>query len=132
MTRPTRPYKPRPTRLPHSLQIEYDQEDDFTDNLIENFDNHFSDDVEDDTTSNDVNYDGVPPLGLQLMTPADVAGRVKSLDEIFSSLHISSPGCQKMLVCHLAKDSAEYRQEPFLGFSTSASAKSAISNTLML
>ena len=28
---------------------------------------------------------------------------MRSLEEMFRSLHISSEGCQKMLVCHLSK-----------------------------
>ena len=42
-------------------------------------------------------------LPLSTVTPAHIEGRVRSLEEIFSSLHISSEGCQKMLVCHLSK-----------------------------
>ena len=38
------------------------------------------------------------------ITPRDVKGRMESLDEILSSLHITSPGCQRRLICHLAKD----------------------------
>ena len=51
-----------------------------------------------------------PSVDLQLtsLTPADLEGRVRSLQEIFSSLHISSPGCQRRLVCHLAKDMEEF------------------------
>ena len=42
-------------------------------------------------------------LPISTVTPADIEGRVRSLEEIFQSLHISSEGCQKMLVCHLSK-----------------------------
>ena len=40
---------------------------------------------------------------MSTVTPADIEGRVRSLEEIFKSLHVSSDGCQKMLVCHLSK-----------------------------
>ena len=39
----------------------------------------------------------------QLTIPKDVSGRLKSLEEIFSSLHVKSDGCRKRFVCHLAK-----------------------------
>ena len=41
--------------------------------------------------------------GYQLTIPRDVSGRLKSLEEIFSSLHVKSEGCRKRFVCHLAK-----------------------------
>ena len=37
------------------------------------------------------------------VTPPDIEGRVRSLEEIFKSLHLSSNGCNNMLVCLLAK-----------------------------
>ena len=40
---------------------------------------------------------------MSTVIPADIDGRVRSLEEIFKSLHVSSDGCQKMLVCHLSK-----------------------------
>ena len=43
------------------------------------------------------------PGGPAGLTPRDVAGRLRSLEEIFSSLHVESAGCRARLVCHLAK-----------------------------
>jgi len=42
------------------------------------------------------------------ITPSDVKGRLGSLDEILGNLHISSPGCQRRLICHLAKDPEKF------------------------
>ena len=42
-------------------------------------------------------------MAYQLSIPKDVTGRLKSLEEIFSSLHVKSEGCRKRFVCHLAK-----------------------------
>ena len=42
-------------------------------------------------------------VAYQLTIPKDVSGRLKSLEEIFSSLHVKSDGCRKRFVCHLAK-----------------------------
>ena len=42
-------------------------------------------------------------MAYQLSIPKDVTGRLKSLEEIFSSLHVKSDGCRKRFVCHLAK-----------------------------
>ena len=49
---------------------------------------------EDNTVENTMAY--------QLSIPKDVTGRLKSLEEIFSSLHVKSDGCRKRFVCHLA------------------------------
>ena len=42
------------------------------------------------------------------LTPSDVKGRIESLDEILTSLHIKTPGCQRRLICHLAKDPEKF------------------------
>ena len=64
------------------------------------FDNEVDYDDYDDNTEENHPFSELP---LSTVTPADIEGRVRSLEEIFSSLHISSEGCQKMLVCHLSK-----------------------------
>ena len=76
----------RPSRLPHSLQ------------------------GTNDVTSNFLGGAGEAGglASLTPVTPADVAGRVRALAEIFSQLHVSSPGCQRMLVCNLAKDPEQF------------------------
>ena len=51
----------------------------------------------------------VDTMASQLTIPKDVSGRLKSLEEIFSSLHVKSEGCRKRFVCHLAK--VRYSQE---------------------
>merc|ERR1711860_16334 len=38
----------------------------------------------------------------------DIEGRVRSLEEIFKSLHLSSNGCKNMLVCLLAKNQEKF------------------------
>ena len=64
------------------------------------FDNGIDfDDYEDNIEENPTFSD----LSISTVTPADIEGRVRSLEEIFTSLHVSSEGCQKMLVCHLSK-----------------------------
>ena len=42
------------------------------------------------------------------VTPSDVTGRLDSLDEILGNLHVSTPGCQRRLICHLAKDPEKF------------------------
>ena len=47
--------------------------------------------------------EGHPLNDISSVTPSDIEGRVRSLEEIFKSLHLSSNGCKTMLVCLLAK-----------------------------
>ena len=47
--------------------------------------------------------EGHPSNDISSVTPSDIEGRVRSLEEIFKSLHLSSNGCKTMLVCLLAK-----------------------------
>ena len=65
------------------------------------FDNGIDfDDYDEDNTEENLTFSELP---ISTVTPADIEGRVRSLEEIFTSLHVSSEGCQKMLVCHLSK-----------------------------
>ena len=73
----------------------------FTDYLFNNgIDYDFDDD--DDNIEENQTFSDIP---ISTVTPADIEGRLRSLEEIFKSLHVSSDGCQKMLVCHLSKES---------------------------
>merc|ERR1711894_294298 len=51
------------------------------------------------------NEEGHP---ISSVAPDSIEGRVRSLEEIFKSLHLTSDGCKEMLVCHLAKDPKEF------------------------
>ena len=66
-------------------------------------DDLFDNDIDFDDDDNFVEDHPFSDIPLSTLTPADIEGRVRSLHEIFQSLHVSSEGCQKMLVCHLAK-----------------------------
>ena len=77
------------------------QQHPLTDYLFNNgIDYDFDDD--DDTIEENQTFSDIP---ISTVTPADIEGRLRSLEEIFKSLHVSSDGCQKMLVCHLSKES---------------------------
>merc|ERR1711976_1095 len=92
----------RSTRKPNSFDIfdDYDFSDNFNGENDSKFD--FNEDEEDTNFLMDVDQQLSP------ITPADVEGRVRSLQEIFDALHVKSPGCQRMLVCHLAKDQEQF------------------------
>ena len=77
------------------------------------FENEVDYDDYDDITEENSPFSDLP---LSTVTPADIEGRVRSLEEIFSSLHISSEGCQKMLVCHLSKVTLFFCQNIFKTF----------------
>merc|ERR1711860_71407 len=47
--------------------------------------------------------EGHPSNDISSVKLPDIEGRVRSLEEIFKSLHLSSNGCKNMLVCLLAK-----------------------------
>merc|ERR1711983_7480 len=49
-----------------------------------------------------------PSSDLSTLTPADIEGRVRSLEQIFKSVNVSSDGCKNMLVCLLAKNEVEF------------------------
>ena len=66
------------------------------------FDNGIDYEVYDDNIEEEENHT-FGDIPISTVTPADIEGRVRSLEEIFKSLHVSSDGCQKMLVCHLSK-----------------------------
>merc|ERR1711894_399364 len=51
------------------------------------------------------NEEGQP---ISSVAPDSIEGRVRSLEEIFKSLHLTSDGCKEMLVCLLAKDPKEF------------------------
>merc|ERR1712150_119775 len=51
------------------------------------------------------NEEGHP---ISSVAPDSIEGRVRSLEDIFKSLHLTSDGCKEMLVCHLAKDPKEF------------------------
>merc|ERR1712140_158648 len=54
------------------------------------------------------NEEGHPSNDISSVTPPDIEGRVRSLEEIFKSLHLSSNGCKNMLVCLLAKNQEKF------------------------
>merc|ERR1712032_1282369 len=95
----------RPSRRPRPQEDNYglENEDNYIDDLFDNgidFDDYDEDNIEENLTFSE--------LPISTVTPADIEGRVRSLEEIFTSLHVSSEGCQKMLVCHLSKDQEEF------------------------
>ena len=92
----------RPSRLPHSLQ----GTNDVTSNFLGGY--HCPRCPSTDTRSAEGAGEAGGLASLTPVTPADVAGRVRALAEIFSQLHVSSPGCQRMLVCNLAKDPEQF------------------------
>merc|ERR1712140_48882 len=52
--------------------------------------------------------EGHPSNDISSVTPPDIGGRVRSLEKIFKSLHLSSNGCKNMLVCLLAKNQEKF------------------------
>ena len=102
---PTRPTTTSTTILP--TRWHQDNNDKFTNNfLADNHDQFSNNFLEEFGVYED--SDGEYEVHASVMTPADVENRVRSLEEIFQSLHVSSTGCKKMLVCHLTKDQEEF------------------------
>merc|ERR1711894_679077 len=52
--------------------------------------------------------EGHPSNDIPSVTLPDIEGRVRSLEEIFKTLHLSSNGCKNMLVCLLAKNQEKF------------------------
>merc|ERR1711860_379796 len=52
--------------------------------------------------------EGHPSNDISSVNLLDIEGRVRSLEEIFKSLHLSSNGCKNMLVCLLAKNQEKF------------------------
>merc|ERR1712110_30214 len=52
--------------------------------------------------------EGHPSNDISSVKLPDIEGRVRSLEEIFKSLHLSSNGCKNMLVCLLAKNQEKF------------------------
>merc|ERR1711860_412434 len=54
------------------------------------------------------NEEGHPSNDISSVKLPDIEGRVRSLEKIFKSLHLSSNGCKNMLVCLLAKNQEKF------------------------